>query len=128
MELIFRGLRNDDMPACWPRTLLLVPDAIALAWAGMWFGLKFKGRIRAILGSLLLVLLVPWLMTLLLKTVSMTLQNSMNLNLMNSQNFEDWQTFQIVVLLASALLMDLVIVLWAISSLPKNFRQLAIRR
>ena len=49
--------------AYWPGMVLLVADAAALAWAGMWLGLKCKGRIRAILGSLTLVLFVPWLMT-----------------------------------------------------------------
>ena len=42
-----------------PQILLMVADCFALAAAGMWYGLRLHGRIRALLASLMLVLLVP---------------------------------------------------------------------
>jgi hypothetical protein len=38
----------------------LVMDAVALGWVGLWLGLVCRGRTRAILGSLALVVGVPW--------------------------------------------------------------------
>ena len=116
---------QDNVPACWPRTLLLVPDAVALAWAGMWFGLKFKGRIRAILGSLILVLFVPWMMTKLITTV---MEPFLVLPVGYYGRKEEWERCLIIATLAPALLMDLFLVYLARSRLPQTFRQLAVRR
>jgi hypothetical protein len=110
----------------------LVPDAVALGWAGMWLGLKFKGRIRAILGSLILVLLVPWLLT---QMITTGIGHLMNLRsaaqgyfLAYQQIRADWQEWQIIATLVPALLMDFFVVVWAMTRLPQNFRQLAVRR
>ena len=103
-----------------PQIVLLVADAVALAWAGMWLGLKCKGRIRAILGSLILVLFVPWVMTQLIM--------SMVTPYINLWGPDDSKKWQMTAVLVPALVVDLAIWVWADSRLPQSFRQLALRR
>jgi ABC-type transport system involved in cytochrome c biogenesis permease component len=50
--------------ADWPQVLLMVADCFTLAIVGMRFGLTYKGRIRALLASLTLVLITPTLVAL----------------------------------------------------------------
>jgi ABC-type Na+ efflux pump permease subunit len=128
MQISARSWQQEQVPPFWPRSLLLVPDAIALAWAGMWFGLKFKGRIRAILGSLLLVLFVPWLMTQMAATVIEPLGTINGINRGIGYNPTEWEKMQPILVLALGLLTDFLVVLWATSRLPQTFRQLAVRR
>ncbi len=108
----------------WPRTVLLVADAFALAWAGMGFGLKCKGRIRAILASLVLVLFVPWVMAQMIMVLRpFTVFTTLPQNALNS-HFRTWQLMSEFV---PSLLVDLLVIVWASSRLPQNFRQLALR-
>jgi ABC-type transport system involved in multi-copper enzyme maturation permease subunit len=110
---------------CWPRMALLVADAGALAWVGMWLGLRCKGRIRAILGSLIVVLFIPWLMTQMIMAV---LPNrALSIVLTNAWSQDDWKTIQIMATLGPSLLVDFAIMVWAVTRLPQNFRRLAIR-
>ena len=108
----------------WPRTVLLVADAAALAWAGMWLGLISKGRIRAILASLILVLFVPWVMGQMILVLwpitvaSIVAQNALN------PHFRGWQ---LIPELVPGLLVDLSIVVCAMVFLPLNFREWAAR-
>ena len=111
----------------WPGMALLVANAAALAWAGMWLGLKCKGRIRAILGSLALVLFVPWVITYMLVAVWPHRGLSPGTAPYNysPDDFEHWR---LMATLLPSLLMDFLIVVWVTSRLPQNFRQLALRR
>jgi ABC-type Na+ efflux pump permease subunit len=108
----------------WPGMFLLVADAAALAWAGMWLGLKCKGRIRAILGSLALVLFVPWLISQIIMTMP-------PLVVSRTQPGYAWNStglsVQVMAVLIPELLLDLLIMGWAVTRLPQNFRQLALR-
>ena len=108
----------------WPGMFLLVADAAALAWAGMWLGLKCKGRIRAILGSLALVLFVPWLISQIIMTMPPLVAS-------RTQPGYAWSStglsVQVMAVLIPELLMDLLIMGWAVTRLPQNFRQLALR-
>ncbi len=104
----------------WPPMLFLLADAAALAWAGMWLGLKCRGRIRAILGSLSLVLLVPWLITRMIISVA-----TPSIAFVWARG--DWTRWPMIAALFPALLLDLFIVMWARSRLPQTFRQLAVR-
>jgi len=109
-----------------PQIFLLVADAAALAWAGMWLGLKCKGRIRAILGSLILVLFVPWLMTQMIDSVVPNFMGGMiNTRIQPRLGWEHWR---MLAALVPSLMTDLVIVVCALSVLPQHFRQLAVRR
>jgi ABC-type Na+ efflux pump permease subunit len=119
-----RSIYYDNTPD-WPKTALLAPDAAALAWAGMWFGLKFKGRIRAILGSLLLVLFVPWLLTLMISAAMESFRVFVGYP---SQADSDWERWHIIAVLAPSLLMDFLIMICATLRLPRTFRQLAIQQ
>ena len=107
----------------WPKMVLLVVDAVALGWVGMYLGLRSKSRIRAILGALTLVLLVPriiWLMLISLGTISRAM----------SPRFDAgaWKTFMVLASLLPALAMDVAVIAWATMSLPRRFRALAIRQ
>ena len=111
----------------WPGMLLLVTDAVALAWAGMWLGLKSKGRVRAILGSLILVLFVPWLMAqmidgMFLRLMVRVLARTVIPRILWEENG------RLFAALVPSLLLDLLIIGLAASRLPRAFRQLAIRR
>jgi ABC-type transport system involved in multi-copper enzyme maturation permease subunit len=114
------GSWRTDTMGYLPQIVLLVADAVALAWAGMWLGLKCKGRIRAILGSLILVLFVPWVMTQLIM--------SMVTPYINLWGPDDSKKWQMTAVLVPALVVDLAIWVWADSRLPQSFRQLALRR
>jgi hypothetical protein len=108
----------------WPKMLLLVTDSVALAWVGMWFGLKSKTRIRAILGTLTVVLLVPFIATLMFDS----LWEFFVMIPGSGYGFgSKWKVFQAFIALIAGGLMDLVVILWATSSLPQNFRKIAIR-
>jgi hypothetical protein len=110
----------------WPRMVLLVADAVALACAGMWLGLKCKGRIRAILAGLILVLFVPWVMTQMIDSVVLNFMGGMiNTRIQPQLAWEHWR---MLAALVPSLMTDLVIVVCALSVLPQSFRQLAVRR
>jgi ABC-type transport system involved in multi-copper enzyme maturation permease subunit len=115
---------RDEGMDYWPRTVLLVADAFALAWAGMWLGLKCKGRIRAILASLALVLFVPWVMAQGIMIIwPFGVATTLPQNALNSA----WRAWQLMSGFVPALLVDLSVIVWASSRLPQNFRQLALR-
>jgi ABC-type transport system involved in multi-copper enzyme maturation permease subunit len=116
----------DEFMDYWPRTVLLVADAFALAWAGIWLGLQCKGRIRAILAGLTLVLLVPWVIKLMIITLAPNRGSS--IAWANALTEEDVKTLQTMATLFPALLVDLVVMVWTSSRLPQNFRQLALQR
>jgi len=93
--------------------------------AGMWLGLKCKGRIRAILASLILVLFVPWVMGRMIMVLwPITVATTVAQNALNS-HFREWQ---LIPELVPGLLVDLSIMAWLMSSLLQSFRQLAVRR
>jgi hypothetical protein len=96
--------------------LFLVADALTLAWVGMWLGLLCKGRIRAILGSLTLVLFIPAILVMMIEVEN-------NFFITNQPRL--WQK---VAPLFVPLLCDAALLLWVLWYLPKNFRRLALRR
>jgi ABC-type Na+ efflux pump permease subunit len=121
-------------PPLWLQDIGFLAETVALAWAGMWLGLKCKGRIRAILGALLLVLFVPWLLTTLITGVIMTLGRDFIQGQLTvtgpwlPRNGADFEKFLMIIMLGTQLLAYVLIVSWAMWRLPKNFRQLAVRR
>ena len=48
------------LAACLAGVVLLLADLYALAWVGLWFGLKFNSASRAIRQTLFAVLVAPW--------------------------------------------------------------------
>ncbi len=110
----------------WPRTVLLVTDAAALAWAGMWLGLKCKGRIRAILGSLVLVLFVPWVVKMMLEMIMVTRPFGVTTTTLPQYALQDrFREWRLLAELVPALVVDLSIVVCAMAFLPLNFREWA---
>jgi hypothetical protein len=112
---------------------LLAPDAAALAWAGIWLGLKCKGRIRAILGSMILVLLVPWLLRTVVtgvfgRLIGRLSDVSFSMGPGYPQHEIDFEKCMTMVMLAIQLVMDFLILIFAKSRLSVTFRQLAVRR
>ena len=108
----------------WPGMVLFVANAAALSWAGMWLGLKCKGRIRAMLGSLSVVLFFPWVMSRLFMALALMAITG-SYTYFSPAYPEKWQTLATLV---PALLVDFLIVRWAVRRLPQNLRQLAVRR
>jgi len=110
----------------WPNMVLLVTDGLALGWVGMWLGLVCKGRIRAILGSLTLVLLFRWIITL---AILSRFSNRMgSIVFSNAFSTGAWKTFQMVAHLFPGLALDAAAIILLSAYLPKNFRRLAVRR
>jgi ABC-type Na+ efflux pump permease subunit len=127
--------REHDTRTFWLQMVHFVAETAALAWAGMWLGLKCKGRIRAILGTLFLVMFAPWLVTTVIIGMLETLvfqpgsvaiaypQNAYPQSQIDFQNC-------LVLIVASGipLLIYILIAVWAKSRLSRNFRQMAVRR
>jgi ABC-type transport system involved in cytochrome c biogenesis permease component len=90
----------------------LVADAIALAFAGMWLGLLTRSRNRAILLGIVLVLTMPWL-------VSLALDASPSPMTYTPPRFKEWGEFVIWGLA------DVLVIAWAASSIGENFRRVA---
>jgi hypothetical protein len=130
--MIFRPGHFRDVPAAryyWPKMAILAADAAALACAGMWLGLKCKGRIRAILASLILVLLVPWVATQMI-TIMLTVLMGPGWAFNNNGGWNQAERgkWQMMAALVPSLAMDLLVVAWVTWRLPQTFRQLAVRR
>ena len=130
-----RPWRERDMPAFWIQMVQFVAETVALAWAGMWLGLKSKGRIRAILGTLFLVMFAPWLLTtviigvietLVFQPGSMAIAYPQNAYPQSQFDFQKWLV--LVVTSGIPLLMYFLIAFWAKSRLSRNFRQQAVQR
>jgi len=102
---------GDDSNSHWPAILLMAADSAALASAGMWAGLRFKGRIRAILASLAGVVFIP------VATFAAVCAAS-------DAGNDVWNFF----LLLRALVLDPLVVVLTLLSLWNNFRELASRR
>jgi hypothetical protein len=99
----------------WPQIILMAADSVALATAGMWFGLKLKGRIRAILASLTLVVFIP-------AGISLAIMAGANLR----QDY--WPGAWNVFSLSRAFLFDPVVIAVTVSRLEDEFRGLALQR
>ena len=122
-------------PPFWVQIAEFVTGTVALAWAGMWLGLRCKSRIRAILGSLILVLFVPSLLTTMITGVietlvfqpgNMAIAYPQNAYPQSQLDFQKW--LLLIVTSGIPLLIYFLIAAWAIWRLPRNFRQLAVRR
>jgi ABC-type transport system involved in multi-copper enzyme maturation permease subunit len=94
-----------------PTVFLMAADSAALASVGMWAGLKFKGRVRAMLATLAVVMGVPQL-----------------LNLTLSVAIDAWHDPWNFSSLFRPLVYDPLLVLLSLSSLRKNFREFASRK
>jgi ABC-type transport system involved in multi-copper enzyme maturation permease subunit len=58
--LLLRGAFASDLALMSVATL--IADFVALGWMGMWLGLSARNLTRALLGTVFLVLVLPWLM------------------------------------------------------------------
>ena len=99
----------------------LVVDSVALSWLGMWLGMNSKGRGRAILVALGLVLLLPWV----LARVSFSLAG------LDQTAWGGWPTtparmeMRNAISILISLTVDLAVIFWARARLQKQFRTLA---
>jgi hypothetical protein len=67
------GYHSGDVRTELILSMIFLPlDAIALGWSGMWFGMKSKSRIRAMLLSLCLIIVAPALLTSITANLSYT--------------------------------------------------------
>ena len=55
--------RADYPELTWMNALMFLADFMALGWVGMWLGLSAKNLVRALAGTVGLVLVLPWLAT-----------------------------------------------------------------
>jgi ABC-type transport system involved in multi-copper enzyme maturation permease subunit len=99
--------------------LFLVLDAVALGWVGLWLGLVCRGRTKAILGSLALVVGIPWGLC----GLDYALDWVVVRQFMLSPNSE----VPTYIRLWYGLLMNGTAIFWIRSHLPKQLRTLASR-
>ncbi|MBI3191134.1 MAG: ABC transporter permease subunit, partial [Pedosphaera parvula] len=107
----------------WPLTivnqLVFVADAFALGWAGMWFGLTARSTSQALTKTVLLLLALPW---------GLTLGGELLWDLFRSPYPFHASSRDVVIIfwLVSGLAVDLVVgFLWARSRLASRFRIVA---
>jgi ABC-type transport system involved in multi-copper enzyme maturation permease subunit len=102
---------------------MLAADFATLGWVGMWLGLSAKNLTRALLGTLFLVLALPWLLTFAAHSLLLSLPAIRNLSL-------EWGTgFSRLVWFAIGLANNAVWGwLWARRRLRCEFREVALRR
>jgi hypothetical protein len=110
----------------WTRietALFVAIDSAALAWAGMWYALKLKGRIRVMLTCLGLILVIPAMADAVSQRFVEFWFERKPMELLNKMQ----HTRGIIVLVAT-LAFDLLIILWAQRSVLRNLRRLAVER
>ena len=119
--LIFRGMQyfHDQsgatlLPLYLAGMFFLVADSVALGWAGMWFGLRSKSRVQAMLSGLVLVLLSRVLIV----GAAMSLVAA-------SINGSEFSRLEALLTFCAGLSIDLSVIILARSSLIRNFRKMA---
>ncbi len=102
-------------------------DFVALGWVGMWLGMTSKGRGRAMLTGLALVVLLPCILTQLFMALGENLGlmglNTTPTRFMQANHFASIRTS---IFFCTSLLIDVVVILWARARLLANFRRLAV--
>lgn len=106
--------------------LFLVADAFALAALGMWFALKFKGRIRVMITALAIVTIIPRLVDFMSAQIA-ALWTTGYPSFYRTPGDEIENTRVKFVTLAT-ILFDFILVAWAATNLKRNFRRLATER
>jgi ABC-type transport system involved in multi-copper enzyme maturation permease subunit len=110
----------DRFPALLYSMFFLPADFVALGWVGMWLGMTSKGRGRAMLTGLALVVLLPWVLT----QIYMELwQNHVFAPGLPHAEYESTKTS---FLAGISLLIDMIAIIWAALRLLGNFRRLAV--
>ncbi len=123
--LIFRGARyfhdayqGDRFPFYLNGMFFLIADSLALGWAGMWFGLKSKSRIQAILSALVLIVLSRQLI------VGATI--SLAVRWFSAFDADTVSAIEAALTSCVGLSIDLPILIFGRSSLLRNLREMAI--
>ena len=106
----------------------LVLDAVALGWVGMWLGLVCKGRTRAILGSLALVVMVPWVLFLIYYVLDTFVAQRWLFTSGFGARSSGLGVPTTTIRLCYGLLMNGVAIFWIRLHLPKDLRRLATER
>jgi ABC-type transport system involved in multi-copper enzyme maturation permease subunit len=102
----------------------LVFDAVSLGWVGMWLGLVCPGRTKAILGSLALVVMVPWVLYLVYFVVDVALYRYVD----SGMGYLPRLDFATIIRVCYCVLMNGTAIFWIRSRLPKELRRLASAR
>jgi hypothetical protein len=103
----------------------LVLDAVALGWVGIWMGLVCKGRTRAILASLALVLMVPWVLFLIYHVLDTFVGQRWLFTPGFGARASGFAVPATMIRLCYGLLMNGVAIFWIRWHLPKDLRRLA---
>jgi ABC-type transport system involved in multi-copper enzyme maturation permease subunit len=115
---------QDRVPQLLCSMFFLPVDVVALGWAAMWLGMTSKGRGRAMLTGLALVLLLPWLLTQLFMTMG---EKS---GLLGGASVTgppaEVESVKTGILFCTSLMISLVVIIWAQARLLINFRRLAL--
>jgi ABC-type transport system involved in cytochrome c biogenesis permease component len=98
-------------------------DIVALGWAGMWFGMTSKGRGRAMLMGLALIVILPCVLTQLFMAL---LDHFQFVGVSQSGARGDLEILWTVILVCTSLMMDVVVISLARFFLLTNFRRLAL--
>jgi ABC-type Na+ efflux pump permease subunit len=94
--------------------IFLPVDAIALGWSGMWFGMKSKSRVRAMLFSFCLLVVAPMILSHIIT------------NLLPISSYEERHAIGIFTLAGLSALADLIALVLTIPVLLIEFRRMAL--
>jgi ABC-type transport system involved in cytochrome c biogenesis permease component len=124
--VMLRSMRGYSEGLNWTRispALYLAIDSAALAWIGMWYALKLKGRTRVIIASIALVLMIPTMVNLLSKELLPYWLRGVAPETIRQVNL--WRAALVIV---GTLSFNVVVIFWAKRRVQRNLRRLAIER
>jgi hypothetical protein len=117
--------RERYLPQLLCAIFFLPVDCVALGWAGMWLGMTSKGRGRAMLTGLAVVVLLPWVLTQIFMTLSENfgLLGYVKIRPMQPNYWENVRTFVFVCI---SLMTNAVVIIWTSAHLLMTFRRQAL--
>ena len=119
----YDGRSNKAAQLMWSMFFLPV-DIVALGWAGMWLGMTSKGRGRAMMIGLAVVLLLPCVLSQVL--VSLAQNWGFGTIIYPAGPADGLEAFHSIVLAGISLVINLAVIVWAQARLLTNFRRMAL--
>jgi len=106
----------------------LITDAVALAAMGMWFALKFKGRVRVMVTALAIISILPLLADFVTSQIVSAWMTGFRAAAWGNGNYEVVERIRVQYVTIATVIFDAIVFMWAAINLTRNFRRLATER